>query len=199
MKRWLPYAGIAALMLFVVALAVFGALLQGYSQVDHPVAVLGARGMPRALAFNLLAFVLPGMLAGVVSMVLRQRLPRNAGWPLRVGTQLAFLSSLGFIALGLLPLDPVDLHNNASSLHATAWLLWWVAFVPGALMLAAGLRGHSGWRALAWSSGVAVIAVLATVLFAVELLPAGVAQRLAFGAWLSWLCAAGWVRGIRAA
>ena len=191
-KRALPYAGIAAVAMFALALVVFGQFLQGYSQVFHPVAVLGAQGVPRALAFNMVAFVVPGLLAGVVAMDLRQRLPRDAGWPLRVGTQLAFLSALGFIALGLLPLDPMDLHNHASSLHATAWLLWWVAFVPGAFLIAAGLRGKSAWRRLARASVAAALLVLATALFAVELMPAGLAQRLGYAAWLGWLCVAAW-------
>ncbi|MEL1263857.1 DUF998 domain-containing protein [Pseudoxanthomonas putridarboris] len=195
MKRWLPHAGIAAAVLFIAALVVFGLSLQGYSHALHPVAVLGAKGIPHALAFNLVAFVVPGMLAGVVAMDLRQRLPRDAGWPMRVGSQLAFLAALGFIALGLLPLDPSDLHNNASSLHATAWMLWWVAFVPGALLLAAGLRGRGGWRLLAWASVVAALLVLFVALLAVELMPAGAAQRLGYAAWLGWLCVA--ARGSR--
>lgn len=192
MKRWLPHAGIAGTLCFAVALVVFGLLLPGYSHVLHPVAVLGAKGIPHALAFNLAAFVVPGMLAGVVAMDLRQRLPRDAGWPLRVGSQLAFLSALGFIALGLLPLDPADLHNDASSLHATAWMLWWVAFVPGAVLMVVGLRGRAGWQALACASFAAALLVLFTALFAVELMPAGAAQRLGYAAWLGWLCAAAW-------
>jgi hypothetical protein len=187
MKRALPYAGIAAVVVFALALIVFGQFLQGYSQVFHPVAVLGAKGVPKALAFNAVAFVLPGLLAGVVAMDLRQRLPRDAGWPLRVGTQLAFLAALGFMALGLLPLDPMDLHNPASSRHATAWLLWWVAFVPGALLIALGLRGRPSWRPLARASVAAALLVLFAALLAVELIPAGIAQRLGYAAWLGWL------------
>lgn len=186
----LPYAGLAAAVVFAAAVLGFGAALHGYSQVWHPVAVLGAQGVPRALAFNLLGFVVPGLLAAAVALQLRRHLPQAAGWPLRVGVQLALLAALGFIALGLLPLDPADLHNRASSLHATAWMLWWVAFVPGALLVAFGLRGRTGWRVLAWSSAIAALVVLVTVLFAVELLPAGVAQRLGYTAWLYWLCVA---------
>lgn len=190
LKRCLPWTGVAALLLFASALLAFGALLQGYSQVHYPVAVLGAKGVPNAWAFNVAAFVLPGMLAGVAAMDLRQRLPRDAGWPLRVGAQLAFLSALGFIALGLLPLDPMDLHNHASSLHATAWMLWWVAFVPAAMLIAYGLRGRGGWRLLAHASVAAALLVLATALFTVDLMPAGLSQRLGFAAWLAWMCVA---------
>lgn len=190
MKKGLPYAGLAAAAVFVAAVTGFGAMLQGYSQLRHPVAVLGAQGVPHALAFNLAGFVLPGVLAAVVALDLRRRLPAGAGWPLRVGAQLMLLAALGFIALGLLPLDPADLHNDASSLHATAWMLWWVAFVPGAVVLAFGLRGRAGWRTLARASLVAALLVLFTALFAVELMPAGMAQRLGYAAWLAWLCVA---------
>ena len=106
------------------------------------------------------------------------------------GAQLLLLSALGFIALGVLPLDPDDLHNEASSLHATAWLLWWVAFVPGAALFAFGMRGRSRWRPVVTASIVAAAVVLFSALIAVALMPAGIAQRLGYAAWLGWLCVA---------
>ena len=70
------------------------------------------------------------------------------------------LSALGFVALGLLPLDPADLHNASSSYHATAWMLWWVAFVSGAALLATGLRGQAIWRTVMRVSVVAAVLLL---------------------------------------
>ena len=188
--RLLPLTGALAALVFVGAVAGFGAALSGYSQVWHPVAVLGAKGVPHALGFNLLGFVLTGVLAAVAALDLRHRLPADAGWPARVGAQLLLLSALGFIALGVLPLDPDDLHNEASSLHATAWLLWWVAFVPGAALFALGMRGRSRWRPVVTASIVAAAVVLFSALIAVALMPAGIAQRLGYAAWLGWLCVA---------
>lgn len=193
MNRWLPLAGIAGLVVFTAAVVGFGAALPGFSHVTHPVAVLGAKGIPHANAFNLLGLMLPGLLACSAMLALRQRLPRDAGWTVRIGAQLLLLSALGVVALGLLPLDPTDLHNPASSYHATAWMLWWVAFVPGALLLAAGLRGRDGWWVVARLSVLAAAGVLYAVLFAVDTLPAGIAQRLGFGIWWLWIAFAGWV------
>ncbi len=51
LDRWL---GLLAAVVFVLAVAGFGAGLEGYAQARHPVALLGARGVPHALAFNLL-------------------------------------------------------------------------------------------------------------------------------------------------
>ena len=96
------------------------------------------------------------------------------------------------VALGLLPLDPADLHNASSSYHATAWMLWWVAFVPGVLLLALGLRGRTGWWGVGRASVLAAVGLLYAVLFAVDTLPAGVAQRLGFGIWWIWVAWAGW-------
>src|SRR3546814_4546527 len=58
--RQLPLsAAIVAVVLFAAAVAGFGAALDGSSQAIHPVGLLRARGMPHALAFNVLGFVLP--------------------------------------------------------------------------------------------------------------------------------------------
>ena len=190
--RW---SGVGATGVFVAALVGFGAALPGYSQISHPVAVLGAKGVPHALGFNLLGFVLTGAMAAAVALDLRRRLPVDAGWRLRVGAQLVLLSALGFAAMGLLPLDPADLDNPASSLHATAWMLWWVAFVPGALLIALGLRRRQSWRGLARASVVTALLVLFVALLAVELMPAGVAQRVGYLGWLGWLCVASRNRG----
>ena len=182
-------AGIAAAACFLVALAGFGMALDGYSQARHPVALLGASGVPRALAFNLLGFVLPGLLAMVVALRLRRGLAHHAGWPARIGSRLALLSALAFAAQGLLPLDPGDLDHPASRWHATAWMLWWIAFVPGALLAALGSIRIPGLRVFAWASLVAA----ALVLFFAVLVPAvaaGVAQRIAFIAWFGWLALA---------
>lgn len=184
------WSGLAALGVFVLAMIGFGATLSGYSHVWHPVAVLGAKGVPHAMAFNMFGFVLTGVLAASAALRLRRHVPHDAGWPLRVGTQLILLSALGFVAMGLLPLDPEDLDNPASSLHATAWMLWWVAFVPGALLIALGLRGRHHWRGLARASVVSALLVLFVALLAVELMPAGLAQRMGYLGWLGWLCVA---------
>jgi hypothetical protein len=191
MKPVLNHAGWVAALLFLAAVAGFGTALDGYSQLRFPVALLGAKGFPNALAFNLLAFVLPGMLVGVVAMLLRCRLPAGAGWSLRIGVQLVFLSALAFIAMGLLPLDPRDLENESSRLHGTAWMLWTVAFVPGAVLLGAGLFPYRGARRFAWFCLATAAGVFLAGFVLTDFMPAGLAQRIAFGLWLLWIMAAG--------
>ena len=195
MNRVARFTGVASALVFTAALIGFGAAMQGYVHHQYPVALLGATGFPRALAFNLLAFVLPGMLAGVVALELRRRLPADAGWPLRIGAQLVFLSTLAFIAMGLLPLDPYDLESQRSQFHGSAWMLWSVAFIPGAVLLGATLLSLPRWSRFAWVSLIAAAGLLIAGFVLTDFMPAGTAQRIAFGLWFAWLALAGWPSG----
>lgn len=188
LARYAHHAGWLAALSFALAVAGFGISLGGYSQARHPVSLLGALGVPHALAFNLLGFLLPGLLAVLAGLELRRRMPPTAGWSARIGAQLIVFSALAFAAQGLLPLDPSDLYAPSARRHAMAWMLWWIAFVPGALLLAYGMRR------LALASVVAAIAVLGFSLFTPDALAPGVAQRIAFGSWFAWFAVAGLTR-----
>lgn len=187
LDRWL---GLLAAVAFVLAVAGFGAGLDGYAQGSHPVALLGARGVPHALAFNLVGFVLPGLLAAGVAERLRRTLPTGAGWAPRVGSQMLLLAGLAFAAMGALPLDVDDLHGPASQLHASAWMIWVLGFVAGTMLLAvSGLRQAHGRALGVLALGCGVLAALAA--FALQgVVPAPLAQRLAFACWAVWLAAA---------
>ncbi|HEY1138019.1 MAG TPA: DUF998 domain-containing protein [Xanthomonadaceae bacterium] len=178
--------GALALAFHLGAAIVFALLLDGYSHREFPLALLGAEGVPRALSFNLCAFVLPGMLAVVAMWRLRSALPADARWPARIGTQLMTLAGIAFAAQGLLPLDPDDVGAASNGLHALAWTLWWIA-------------GTSGAALLAWTAPARPVRVLAAVVaVAVPLLAlppwpgplAAFAPRAAFVAWLLWVALA---------
>lgn len=162
------------LAVWLAALVGFGAAVDGYSHLAHPVALLGARGIGTPLAFNMLAFVVPGVLVAIAAWRLRDALG-GAGWPVRIGAVLWGLSAVAFIAQGLLPIDPEDLDAAPSRLHAAAWSLWWIAFVPGALLL--GLCSRTAMMAVAAAAAVVAIAAL--------LWPAGLSQRVAMATWFA--------------
>lgn len=162
----------AALALWASALLGLGAALEGYSHTTHPIALLGAQGVPRAMAFNIVAFVIPGLLMAAAALELRGGLDAR-GWPARVGAHLLMLSALAFAAQGVAPLDPGDLDAPASRVHATIWSLWWIAYLPGVALLSMGSR-----RLL-------LLAVIALALAAISavLLPGALAQRCAVALW----------------
>ena len=172
----------AALALFAGALLAARIGLPEYAHRLHPLGLRGAIGMPWAFAFNLFAFVLPGVLLLWAGQRLRDALG-DAGWLARIGSVLVQLSALAFAAQGVLPPDAGDSDATASRLHALAWMLWWIAFVPGVLLLAAVARRGIGFSLACLLAGLLVplLAVFAPVGSWV-----GLAQRLAFATWFGW-------------
>lgn len=156
----------------------FGLALDGYSHAVHPLGLLGARDLPHARAFNLVGFVMPGLLLAGAGLGLRARLDA-AGWPLRIGATLAVLSALAYAAQGAFPLDPEHLDSGDSRYHAAAWTLWWVSFVPGAALLASDARTR-------WLHVAAAVAVPVLALVVPGFIGPALAQRLAFVAWFGW-------------
>lgn len=176
--------GIAA-VIFILAVVGFGAALDGYVQARHPVALLGAGGMPHALAFNVLGWAVPGLLAVAVAVYLLLRLPVGSHWVQRVAGQLLVLAGMAFTGMGLLPLDVADLDGPASQAHASAWMVWALAFIAGTLML-----GIGSWKTLPPLARLALSCglVAAVSAFALQgLVPAPIAQRVTFLAWAVWL------------
>ncbi|HEY0504455.1 MAG TPA: DUF998 domain-containing protein [Lysobacter sp.] len=178
------HAGWLAAACCVLSLIGFAAALPAFSHVQHPPGLLGASGVPNAAVFNVLAFVVPGLLATWVFVRLRERLPRDAGRMGGLGPWLLAISALAFAAQGVFPLDPMDLDGPVSQRHATSWLLWWLAFVPGALLLALGLRGQPGRARAAMAFLVAGVLVVALNLLPTAWIPGPVAQRVIVLVWL---------------
>jgi hypothetical membrane protein len=178
------HAGTLAVLCCAGAIFAFAAAFEPFSHTQHPIALLGARGVPGALAFNLLCFVVPGLLAAFVAVRLRARLPGGAGRSAAIGVWMLAISALAFAAQGLWPLDPEDLENAQSQRHATAWLLWWLSFAPGAVLLGFGVRraqGWAGWAGLLIAAGTVVIVLNA---MPAAWLPGPIAQRALLALWL---------------
>ncbi len=173
---------IAAAALFAAAVAFAGSGVPEFSHRVHPLALRGTSGLPQAALFNAVAFVVPGLLLMWAGQRFRDALG-DAGWMARIGIVLVQVSALALATQGVVPLDPGDSDATASRLHALAWMLWWIAFVPGALLLALGARRGAGFALTSLVAGLAVpwLAMAPPI----GLWP-GYAERLAFGAWFGW-------------
>lgn len=170
----------------------FGAALPGYSQWLHPVALLGAKGVMHAQAFCYAAFMLPGVLAIATALTL---LPDGRDWRSRIGWQLLLLSGVAFFGLGLLPLDPLNLDGRASQYHASAWLLWVLAYASGAWLVGLGMWQRRSRRRLGAVCVLAAVLVLVlSLLPASRWLPSPLNQRMAFLVWAMWWPLIAWAR-----
>lgn len=191
-RGWITgIAGVLAVASFALALVGAGVSLEGYSHALHAVALPGATGVPKAFAFNLLAFVVPGVLAAVVALRRRAGLDPAAPLSARLGWTFVLLAALAFAAQGVLPLDLAEPDAGRARLHGVAWGLWGIAFTAAALALAlAALRvrrplaaaGHFG----------AGILVFSLAWLAADALPVALAQRGAFATWFAWLACVAW-------
>ena len=183
-----------ALLCFLAALLGFGAATEGYSHAHHPVALLGARGVPHWAAFDLLAFVLPGLLAWAATMrtSLSWQARDDAGWATGIGWTLCTFAAIAFAAQGALPVDAAKGFDfGLGRVHTTAWTVWWIASVTGMLLLAIGMRGASTLTLRFGTALVAAIVLAFTLFVAVPGAPA-MGQRIAFVAWLAWLAWMAW-------
>ena len=127
---------------------------------------------------------MPGCWPRWSSLRLRVRLPAPAGRLAGIGAWVLVISALAFAAQGVWTLDPEELDSVDSQWHATSWLVWWLAFVPGALLLGLGLRPLPQWQGRAyWFLAAGALAVVLNLLPS-TLLAGPIAQRLVLVLWL---------------
>ncbi|MBS7456217.1 DUF998 domain-containing protein [Coralloluteibacterium stylophorae] len=195
----LLWAGIAAPLLFPVALLTVAALTPGYDHARHAIALLGSPGAAFAGAWNLAGLLLPGLLLVASAWALGAPLARDGvGSAGRIGLWMLAFSGTAFAARGVLPFPADDAYGAAARLHAASHAFALVAFAPGALLVSASTRFRAGWRALTVLGPALVAAfVLAVVWPAGVLVPAfvdapGAAERLTLALYFGWfLLAAG--------
>ena len=190
-SRIAPVAGLVAGPWFALALAAFGVHVPEYRHALHPVALLGATGMPDAGLWNVLGFLVPGLLAAVALQGVRDALrDADASLVARVGVTLVMLSALAFAAQGLLPMQlgrAVD--TGPARLHVVAWTLWGLSALAGFAVLAVGRLRRPGSALAALAVGAAMAAALHTDAFAST---GALRERIALALWFGWIAAASW-------
>lgn len=196
-KRIGLHAGWIAGAVFALALLVLAALTPGYGHAHQPVSFLGMRGAPLAPWWNVLGFGVPGLLVAWFSLALQQALrERGAGAAARIGTWLLLISGLAFAGNGAFPFDPQAPGGMSTKLHVAMLTIALLGFLPATVMLAIGVRRHSGWRALSTAGLLLGAACLASVLQRMtDVLPLlgthpGYAQRVTLALYFAWLALA---------
>lgn len=138
--------GISAFALFWVALFAFAASRPDYSHLHKAVSELGVIGAPHALAWNLIGFIVPGLLIALSGAGLATAIDgrRGALWWLLV------LSGLCFAATGVIPgemrngspMSGSSLTQGHLMLATLAPLLWAI----GSFLVIRRVKKNPSWK-----------------------------------------------------
>lgn len=175
------FCGMLAPALFAGAILLFAAIRSDYSHLTNAVSELGARGAPNALAWNLTGFIAVGLSITVFSWGLYK------GTNSRAALVFVGLSGLGFAGTGVFPADMSDLTTPSSQAHVLMSLISFGAFVLGAFILCWRLLQLPGWRGVAVGSGILGLLALLTMPLREMAVPPGLAQRVGFVIYLTWI------------
>lgn len=191
------HAGWLAGVIFAAALLAFAAATPGYLHAQHAVSLLGADGIAWAGAWNVLGFIVPGLLVMAFACALAVAMRRDAvGFAGRIGLWLLLISGLALAGNGVFAYDPQHPDDRAAQLHVAMLTISLLAFLPGVLLLALGLGGRRHWRSLRLLGPLVAVAMVANVTpLAGELVPAlrsnpGHALRLTYFLYFGWFALA---------
>jgi hypothetical membrane protein len=113
-ERRFAWCGVLAPIVFILALVVFSSLRPNYSQLTHAVSEFGFAGVPHAVTWNVIAFMLVGFLivglawalaSGVIgvmavaSIFIPGTVPAGLSQRIGIGTNLAWLFVTGLALL----------------------------------------------------------------------------------------------------
>ena len=180
---WL--ASLGAVLSFAAALVALLVWVPAYQPAQHPFALMGALRGAAAAWFNLAAFLVPGVLVGLALALLPEGL--TAGRAGGVGRQLGMMAALGFVLMGVFPLDLDDLAGVGARAHGTVWMIWLAAVVPSALCLGVGAWRAGQQRVIGVASLLAGALIGLLCLVGIGGLSGPSAQLLAWALWLGWI------------
>jgi hypothetical membrane protein len=161
----------------------FAALRSDYSHATDAVSELGVWGAPNMWGFNLLGYVMPGVLLAAACWIIARRVRPRA----HVMSGVLAWSGLAIVLAGLAPGDLRQMNSLTSILHVTGSLSGILLWLPGVIWLGIVSLGTRRRLAIVCFGGLALM-VGAFSLYIV-LLP-GIVQRLSFGVLFGWSIAA---------
>lgn len=189
-------AGLAAVAVFWPALFAFAAAHPGYSHFTQAISELGAVGAPHALAWNLIGFIVTGLLLAVCGAGLAFAIDgrRSALWWLLV------FSGLGFVGAGVVP---TEMQNGSPQFSSPLTICHiFMSFVSGipwliaTLLLVSRIKQNPNWRRLTKTS--VLLALLGFTAYPLNFLARslpffdqrpGLAQRIFFAVYFGWYLA----------
>lgn len=138
-------AGWASFLLFWMAYFTLSGLRAEYSIFTKAVSELGSVGAPRAWVWNLLGYVIPGLLIVLFSWGLRSYFLNDPGGKLASGS--LAVSGLMMTLSGIFPGDFDDRQSLTMLLHTVGSFGSYLAFLLAAFTFPSVMRKRTSWRA----------------------------------------------------
>jgi hypothetical membrane protein len=189
-RRLIGLLGIVAWVLFWTASAVLGALRPSYSHLVNTISELGAVGTPHATAWNVLGFIIPGVLLAIAGAAIARSANTEASLSRTFATALLVVSGLAVAGQGVVPAEMVngaaDISSASTQGHFVSSLISGAAWAAGALLLVGPMRRNPNWRGLHIVSAVLVVLTLVASLALRGAIPDGLAQRIGNAFFCAW-------------
>ena len=192
-ERLSAACGILAFLVFWIALLVFAAVRPEYSHLTKAISELGVIGAPQAVAWNLVGFIVPGLLLAACGAGLATAIDgrRGALWWLLVLSGVAFAGT-GFIPAEMQNGSPL-MQSPLTQGHVLMSLLSGILWLVAAFLLLSRIKSNPAWSHLRAVGAILALVVVATIGLNVfsEMVPfldrrPGLVQRASFGAYFLW-------------
>jgi hypothetical membrane protein len=184
------FLGIAACVVFWATSFVLGALRPSYSHSLDTISELGARGTPNAIWWNVVGFIVPGLLLAWAGGVIAQSIGREQSKVRSLAGLLLALSGLAIAVQGVLPADMTngvaDITSPYTRGHFISSLVAAAAWSIGVLLLTGPMKRSPEWRRLRIVSIVLVLLAVVASFALRGTLPDGLAQRLGNAVFFAW-------------
>lgn len=182
--------GVAACVVFWVALLILGALRPSYSQVANDISELGALGTRNAVVWNIVGFIVPGLCLALTSWRLTVVIDEERTRAGRLATWLLPLFGLGLAGQGFFPALMANgvpvITSWHTRVHAIVSIVSGIAWVAGVLLLVNPMKRSSQWRNWYPINIAAVVLVIFGSFARGEGLPDGLVQRIVDAIVLAW-------------
>jgi hypothetical membrane protein len=189
MNRKIAVLAMLSPLWFASVYLALSALRPEYSHLTKAISELGSVDAPRAWAWNIFGYIIPGIIVGLLGHGMGKRFANQAGVGL---VSLALISAGLFMALS--GFFPGDFDNRTSAtmlMHTIGSLGTFMAFLVAAFSLPRLLGQTARWRPFLWPSLILAIGSIVTGFLRTGDAP-GLGQRLGFACFFLWIALIGY-------